>query len=133
MKKRILVVDDEESILDLIDRALKSAYELELVTNSEDAVKKLQESKYDILLTDIVMPQIDGLTLLKKAKEIDPFIQVIVMTGYSTVDTTLDCLKNGASEYILKPFNVSFLREVIDISAERYDRWMDAMKKTTEE
>jgi len=133
MKKRILVVDDEESILDLISRALKSAYELDLVTNSEDAVEKLQKSKYDILLTDIVMPQIDGLTLLKKAKEIDPFIQVIVMTGYSTVDTTLDCLKNGASEYILKPFNVSFLREVIDISAERYDRWMDAMKKTTEE
>ena len=95
MKRRILVVDDEDPILELVTKVLKGDYEVDTARDGVEALDKLQQSKYNILLTDIVMPNMDGLTLLKQARELDPFIQVIVMTGYASVEMTLECLENG--------------------------------------
>jgi len=130
MKRRILVVDDEDPILELVSKVLKEDYEVDTARDGIEALDKLQQSKYNILLTDIVMPNMDGLTLLKKARELDPFIQVIVMTGYLSVDITLECLENGANEYVLKPFNIMDVKKLIKIAVERIDRWEEAVRQT---
>jgi len=130
MKRRILVVDDEDPILELVTKVLKEDYAVDTARDGIEALDKLQQSKYNILLTDIVMPNMDGLTLLKKARELDPFIQVIVMTGYLSVDITLECLENGANEYVLKPFNIMDVKKLIKIAVERIDRWEEAVRQT---
>ena len=130
MKRRILVVDDEDPILEVITRGLKGDYEVDTAQDGVEALDKLQQSKYNILLTDIVMPNMDGLTLLKEARELDPFIQVIVMTGYASVEITLECLENGANEYVLKPFDIMDVKKLIKLAVDRIDRWEEAVRQT---
>jgi len=130
MKRRILVVDDEDPILEVITRVLKGDYAVDTARDGVEALDKLQQSKYNILLTDIVMPNMDGLTLLKQARELDPFIQVIVMTGYASVEMTLECLENGANKYVLKPFDIMDVKKLIKLAVDRIDRWEEAVRQT---
>jgi signal transduction histidine kinase/DNA-binding response OmpR family regulator len=110
---RILVVDDKLDILELCRRVLQDKYIVETTTDGNAALKMMSENTYDVLLTDLKMPEMDGVELLKRAKVLSPDTEVIVFTGQATIDTALETMKGGAYDYILKPFNIQDLLSTI--------------------
>ena len=101
----ILIVDDEDIVRKSCVRILSpEGYTLETAKNAGDALKKLNNKTFDLVLTDLVMPDVTGIDLLKKIKEEWPETEVIIITGYGTVKTAVDALKYGAYDYIEKPF-----------------------------
>lgn len=127
-KIRILVIDDEQIVLDSIKRLLKrdENYHIETALSAVEGLEKVEKFKPDIILTDLMMPEIDGLELLKKVKEINDKIFVIMITGYATINTALQAMQLGAFDYIAKPFTREELRKVI----ERAESLVDAQKKS---
>jgi len=100
----ILVVDDEFSVRDSLYNWFKTeGYRVDTAENGMAALKKLQESQWDIVLVDIKMPQMDGMELQRHIKKIDNTIIVIVITAYATVDTAVEAMKEGAFDYLSKP------------------------------
>jgi signal transduction histidine kinase len=105
---RLLIVDDESAhVRALCDILEQEGYVTRGFTSGVEAVKALREEPFDLLLTDLMMPQIDGITLLRACREIDRDLACIVMTGHGTIATAVDALKAGALDYILKPFKVN--------------------------
>lgn len=104
--ERVLVVDDEENIRHLLGTVLKQqGWEVSLASNGKEALDALKQSnKFDVLLSDIRMPEMSGLDLLQKALAIDPELVVVMMSAYGSVDTALEAMKQGAYDYIAKPF-----------------------------
>jgi len=107
-KANILVVDDEKNIIEVVKSALTDSNRSITVTHKpERAVELIQNNNYDLILTDLKMDPIDGLQILKIAKEKDDTVQVLVMTAFATVETALNAMKLGAYDYIMKPFKLS--------------------------
>ncbi len=110
-KKRILVVDDEENVSQLLKKVLsKEGYNVVTFTNPLESLKFLEENLTDIIISDIKMPEMNGLDLLKKVKEIDNSIKMLLITAFATIETAVEALRLGACDYITKPFN---LEEVV--------------------
>jgi len=106
MAGSILIVDDEQKLGELLTRSLqRSNYEAEYVRDPHDALERLKGGGFDVLLTDLRMPGIDGLEVLRRAKAINPAIEVILMTAFATVETAREALKRGAVDYLVKPFS----------------------------
>ncbi len=102
----ILVVDDEAAIREsLKDWLMEDGYRVALAVDGEDAVLKVGESQYDVVLLDLKMPGIDGLETMRRIKEISPDSEVLMMTAYATVDTAVHAMKEGAFDYLVKPFD----------------------------
>lgn len=102
---RILVVDDERDIREGLKELLESeGYQVDTAVDGSDAIEKVRGLKYQIVITDIMMPHVSGIELLEKVKHISPFIEVIMITGYSTLERALECIEKGAISYIEKPF-----------------------------
>jgi len=111
---RILIVDDEAAQMRALRDTLRDqGYETAGFTSGEDALKALQEKQFDLLLTDLMMPGMDGVALLAAALKIDPQLVGILMTGMGTIETAVQAMQAGALDYILKPFKVSVLLPVI--------------------
>jgi len=111
---RILVVDDEPSICHLIAQLLKGeGYQIDVNSSSADALEMIKRYNYHLLITDLKMPGIDGLELIQKAREQNPEIRVIMVTGYATVDTAVQSLRHGVDDYIAKPFNIVELKRAV--------------------
>jgi len=111
---KILVVDDEEIVLFLARDALEDAgYEIALANGGQEAVDLLEREYFDFILTDIRMPGMNGLELSRKAREINPSIGIIFMTGYANINTAKDAIKEGAYDYIMKPFELKELRQAV--------------------
>jgi two-component system cell cycle response regulator len=107
---KILIVDDDKFNLELIGTYIDSfGYEYDVAEDGEEAVQKLQEGNFTIVLTDMIMPRMDGMQLLKYIQEYNPKIGVIVVTGHSKTFTYTALIKAGASDFISKPFNVDEL------------------------
>ncbi len=105
---RILVVDDEVELMNALCESLAAQnYTTVGATSGKEGLERLREQSFDILLTDLMMPEMDGLQLLRKALEIDPHLVVIIMTGQGTIQTAVEAMKGGAFDYILKPFKLS--------------------------
>ena len=103
--RNVLVVDDEEAMRHLLAVILKErGYEVRTVANGEDALKELAARDYDLVLSDVRMPRMDGLALLRKALEARPDLTFIVMSAYGTHDTAIEAMKAGAYDYVSKPF-----------------------------
>ncbi len=101
---KILIVDDEPTIVRLLDISLKSdGYDTCTATSGEEALGAFEQQDPDIVVTDIKMPGMDGLELLKKIKELDPDKEVIIVTGHGDIDSTITALQYGASDFINKP------------------------------
>ncbi len=105
-KYKIAVVDDENEILNMISRFLNRSgkYEVETFSNPVTAVDTINET-YDVVLLDIMMPQMNGLDALEKIMAKNPEQKVIMMTAYSTLDKVLKSHKEGATHYLMKPFD----------------------------
>ena len=111
----ILVVDDELLIRDLLyDFFLGQGWEISIAENGEKALEILRLKKVDLVLADIKMPHMDGLTLTSEVKESYPDIPVVLMTGYPSVESAVAALRNKAADYVTKPFNINQLFKLID-------------------
>ena len=120
MSARILVVDDEEIVIKSCLRILgEGGYELDSAPDGLEALRKVEESPFDILVLDIMMPKIGGLEVLQRVKESHPDIDVIMITGLSEIDTAVRAMKLGAFDYLPKPFDPDELRLVVQRALER--------------
>ncbi len=115
MSEEILVIDDEQIVLDSIQRILsKEPYSLKLTTKSREGLELALNGTYDLVLTDIKMPDIGGMRILRDIKRNKPETPVIILTGYATVQSAVDAMKLGASDYLEKPFTPDVLLKTID-------------------
>jgi len=120
MKARILVVDDEEIVVKSCLRLLgEGDYEAEGVQSGEEALRRIEEHPYDVVILDIMMPKVDGLEVLRRVKESHPDIDVIMVTGLSQIDTAVRSMKLGAFDYLPKPFDPDELKVVVGRALER--------------
>ncbi len=116
---RILVVDDETELTSALCEMLnKNEYEAAGFSNPKEALAHLADHPYDILLADLMMPEMDGITLLKSALAVDPNLVGIIMTGQGTVQTAVEAMKTGAFDYLLKPFKISSVLAVLSRAQE---------------
>ena len=112
---RILIVDDEENIRNLLEEVLSfEGYLPDQAENGRVAIEKLEKNIYDLVITDLIMPDVDGLEVLKKTKELYPDTIVIMMTGQATMESAIKSLKFGASDFITKPFEISPLLQTLE-------------------
>ena len=119
-KARILVVDDEALMREYVEEALKrSGYVVQAVGNGRDAAAAVQEKGFDVVVTDLKMVPMDGLELLRHIRSTSPDTHVIVMTAYGTIETAVTALKEGADDYILKPFAPDELELSVSRALER--------------
>ena len=102
---QLIIVDDEQDLLHALrDRLASQGYQVAAFSSARAALQAIQEHEFDLLLTDMMMPEMDGLTLLRAARETNPHLVAVMMTGQGSVQTAVDAMKLGAVDYILKPF-----------------------------
>ena len=105
-KANLLVVDDELIVRDSLDKWFREeGYDVTVAESAQDALTKMAAKRFDLALVDIKMPGTDGVELQRRMREIDPEMLVIIMTGYASVETAIAALKNGAYDYVSKPFD----------------------------
>jgi signal transduction histidine kinase/CheY-like chemotaxis protein len=128
---RILVVDDEEIMLKLACDALRSqGHDVTGSSRPAEALDKLKHQKFDFILTDIKMPEMDGMELIQSAHRIDPSMGAIFMTGYASLDTAKRAIQEGAYDYILKPFDLQEIRSAVTRAIrKRTESMADGRKK----
>jgi len=129
-KARILCVDDEEVILDSFRKILVlDGYSVDTVQTGQEALGLLQTHHYDFVFTDLKMPTMDGVDVTKAVKHMRPDIDVIIITGYATVETAVECMKHGALDYVQKPFTEDELLAFVKKSLfKRQDRIQKQLK-----
>ena len=113
MKPRIWIVDDEQGICVSLTFALKSSYEIRTFQASAPLYEQLQRESCDVLLLDLKLGDEDGLDVLKRVKDIDPSISVIIMTAYASIGTSVEAMKAGAYTYLTKPLDLEELKIVL--------------------
>lgn len=119
-KTTILVVDDEAGIRDLLSMELEShGHSVQTAFNGEEALERLRAQKFDLVITDMMMPKLSGMDLLSAIKRAIPDTELIVMTGYGTVDIAVQAMKKGACEFIQKPFNLVDMMRLVRDAIER--------------
>jgi len=120
MPGKILVVDDEQSMCDFMEIMLaKEGYQVETSISGEQAIQKASVENYDLIIADMMMPNMTGVELLKKIKKGQPGQDFIVMTAFASVDTAIEAMKEGALDYITKPFKIDEIKLVIQKSLSR--------------
>ncbi len=120
MKGRILVVDDEEIVIRSCQRILAEGdFQVDAARNGLDALEKIQEDDYDVVILDIKMPKMNGIEVLQRVKESHPDIDVIMITGLNLIDTAVKAMKLGAFDYLPKPFDPEELEIVVARAFER--------------
>lgn len=137
-KARILVVDDDESILKVCAATLNKLPEAEIILESQSsrAAGRLAEESFDLLIADICMPEVDGVQLLRIARDHDPNLAVLMFTGFPTVETAVESMKLGAADYIAKPFppktllaTVGRLLQKTERLTERHSEALDGLRQ----
>ncbi|WP_456432693.1 response regulator [Thermosulfuriphilus sp.] len=119
-KIRILVAEDERSIGELLVEVLEEEdRELDLVTDGHQAIEALRQRPYDILITDLKMPGADGVTVMKEGRKLYPDLVVIVVTGFASLETAIEALKQGAYDYIKKPFRLDEIKISVKNACEK--------------
>ncbi|MAU71440.1 MAG: sigma-54-dependent Fis family transcriptional regulator [Pseudozobellia sp.] len=111
----LLIIEDDAAFCQMLQKFLtKRGYEVETSFNAPDAKQKIQKSNFDLILTDLRLPDYDGIQLLSDIKSVNPATQVIVMTGYAEVGSAVNAMKKGAFDYISKPFTPDEIVMVLD-------------------
>jgi len=123
-KLRILVLDDERIVCDRVQAALeKLGFGVETYTDSRRALERVAAERFDVVVTDLKMPGVDGIDVLKFVRQHHPATRVVVITGFATNESAEEALNQGAVDFISKPFRLSHLRDLIlRIAEERSPR-----------
>ncbi len=110
MAKNVLIVDDDDDLREIVKETLDSGeYEVYDADSGDKALKMMEENRYDLIISDLMMPGIKGLDLLKKVKAQHPETGVLLMSAYGTIETAVDAMKEGAFDFITKPFSISHI------------------------
>jgi len=116
----ILVVDDEKAMRKLLCDVLTGAgYKVEAVSSGKEALERVQQDKFSIVITDLKIPGMNGIEVLRKLKTINPDIIVIIITAYPSVESAIEAMREGAYDYIIKPFNIAAVKLVVHRATER--------------
>jgi len=119
-KARILVLDDEPIVCKRLKPALeKAGFEVETFTRSAKAMERVAEQKFNIVITDLKMEGVDGIQFLTRVKEQSPATEVIVITGFATMDTAKESYQKGVFDFIAKPFKLAAILEVVKKAEQR--------------
>jgi DNA-binding NtrC family response regulator len=113
-KGTILIVDDESSIRESFKLILEGSYQVHLAATGESALKKLADEKIDLIFLDVRMPGMNGLETLKRIKEIDPAVEVVMVTAVNEVQKAGQAIKGGAIDYVIKPFDVVQITNMVE-------------------
>ena len=125
---KILVIDDDIKMLELLEKVLlRKGYTVETASKPKEALEKFEANGFDIVVTDINMPEINGLEILRQIKSVSPNTIVIMITAFATVSSAVESMKLGAYDYIIKPFNMEEFVLIIQRAAEQI-----ALKKEVE-
>lgn len=118
----ILIVDDDRNhaegsrdVLEAVD------FRCDVATSGSEGISMLSRRQYDLVLTDLVMDDVDGMEILRQAQQINPFVAVVVFTGHATIETAVDALKRGAVDYLVKPLNIEGLRVRVERALEHQE------------
>jgi len=111
---KILIVDDEPGILDFLRNMFHAdGYEVVIALNGGEAIESVKNETVDLVITDLRMPEMDGMEVLRELKKLKPSIPVIILTAYASDETAIEAKKLGAFTYIAKPFNVAGLLGIV--------------------
>lgn len=129
MKTRLLIVDDEQDIRDMLSRHYRYlGYDVFTAENGVDALRTLASEHIDVIITDIRMPGMDGIQLLREVRSQYPMIHAIMMTGYVTQENVLTCMRVGADCCVFKPFDdLAELDAAVRRAVEAIQRWIAAL------
>jgi DNA-binding NtrC family response regulator len=121
MSARLLIVDDEQDMLRMLTRAIRADIDCQITTaaSGPEALERLARERFDLALVDIRMAPMDGLTLLEKIHEHDPWLTVVMMTAYGVIEVAVESIRRGAYDFITKPFETSELNRLIAKALER--------------
>ncbi|MCP4684608.1 MAG: sigma-54-dependent Fis family transcriptional regulator [bacterium] len=120
MPARILVIDDEDSMCSFMEIMLaKEGYEVSSTTSGSEGISRLRGENYDLVIADLNMPEMTGIEVLKEVKSFKNEQEVIVMTAFASVDTAIEAMKQGAADYVTKPFKVDEVKLVIEKTINR--------------
>ncbi len=120
IKGNILVVDDEKSMREILEIFLKSeGYAVSVAENGEKAIEAVKKDIFDLIITDMKMPKVSGLELLKNVKQITPYTAVVIITAFGTTESAVEAMKLGAYDYIQKPFQMVDIRLVVKNALEK--------------
>lgn len=118
---RVLVVDDELLIRDLLyDFFVTQGWEIVLAEGGHRAIEYLRNQRFDVVLTDLKMPDMDGMDLTGRIRSLYDDLPVVIMTGYPSLDTALEALRYKVDDYIIKPFNINQLFKVVKKAAQAH-------------
>lgn len=131
-QKRLLIIDDEDIVLKSCQRILRdSGYHIDTATNGEEGLAVLDRGDYDLVVTDLMMPGMSGMDVLRTIKEKNIDVTVVIFTGYATAETAREALKTGAFDYIPKPFTPEEFRDVVNNAiqsrGDKYANMLDLM------
>lgn len=114
MKNKILIIDDDKDVCKTLTNNLsEEGYRTRFVFNGLDGVAKVKKEEYDLIILDLKLPDIYGTEVLKRIRSFNKEVVIIILTAYPSIETAIETLKNRASDYILKPFDINHLRVVI--------------------
>ena len=140
-KINTLIVDDDKMLCKMLGDMLSKDAQLDIISAHDglDATKKIKEKKFDLILTDLMMPGADGMAVLKAAKEADEHVHVIIITGFASLETAMEAVRKGAYDYITKPFKLEEIKLAVLNACEKIrllrqnEFLIDSLKQAHEE
>jgi len=126
-KMKLMLVDDEERLLSSIAKLLsKKGIDVVTATSGAEAIEKLKHQNIHVVILDVKMPGMDGNETLVEIKRLFPMVEVIMLTGHATVESAVDGLKFGATDYLMKPIGID---ELIQKAEEAFEKWVRLEEK----
>jgi len=131
--ERILVIDDEEVVREVFQRLLKSeGYQADFCTSGEEGLRLAREKEYDAVILDVMMNGLGGLATLQELRKSDNDIAVLMITAYASMENAIECMKQGAFDYITKPFDIGLLMMRVNAALEKSNQTRVAAKAEVE-
>lgn len=131
MTTSLLIVDDESEIREMLSRHFRyQGYDVTTAVDGKDALEKLAAKKIDILISDIMMPEVNGVELLRHVRADYPMVRPIMITGHVTLDNALACIRYGADSCVFKPItDLGLLEKAVEEASAKTKYWMQILKE----